>query len=404
MKKFILPIIFFSIIVFFLPPEANAQTREECDKTRARASYNCLTGWTKCYYPCVDQTKDVKACGDTCTQAEDACDKQVNADYKTCLAAIPKSKTDSPATTVKEDTKPDASETKKETPKQSQNTQNSNKFKLPVFVGEWFRTLSDWISLGEFAIGLKEAASNLTIADDAIIEDEKEQKEWDQYYESYNSLKSQGLTHEQIEATLQKPRKRDVSMSLQELDALKAKLPAGESITNVAGTTNTKLYSWEADSGALIKSTNWERIEFKQPVVDGDMTTRTVKFEEGEMEVKVRNNNPAINRFAVDANGFFDLFVIQTHFWIDYDPAKKLAIVGVYEGQVEIKTKNGKTIKVAPDGDPSTSSGQGKPRVVIISRKLSPVRLALAGLVLAAIAGGVFWFVKGRKLNSSRRR
>ncbi|MBI2018798.1 hypothetical protein HYS96_03800, partial [Candidatus Daviesbacteria bacterium] len=114
MKKFILLIILVISFLFFLSPAANAQTREECDKIRASASYNCLTGWSKCYYPCVDQTKDVKACGDTCTQAENACNNQVDADYKACLAAIPKSKVDSPATAVKENTKPSASETKQE--------------------------------------------------------------------------------------------------------------------------------------------------------------------------------------------------------------------------------------------------------------------------------------------------
>lgn len=69
-------------------PGVNLQTRQECDKTRARASYNCLTGWTKCYYPCTDRTKDVSACYKTCKQSEDACDKQVDADYKACLKAV----------------------------------------------------------------------------------------------------------------------------------------------------------------------------------------------------------------------------------------------------------------------------------------------------------------------------
>lgn len=64
------------------------QTRQECNKTRARASYNCLREWTQCYYPCIDKTKDVSACKKTCDQSEDVCDKQVEADYRACLDAI----------------------------------------------------------------------------------------------------------------------------------------------------------------------------------------------------------------------------------------------------------------------------------------------------------------------------
>lgn len=71
-------------------PEVDLQTKGECQKTRARASYNCLTGWTKCYYSCVDKTKDVSGCYKTCKQAEDACDKQVDADYQSCLKAVKK--------------------------------------------------------------------------------------------------------------------------------------------------------------------------------------------------------------------------------------------------------------------------------------------------------------------------
>lgn len=105
MKKLILFAIVFLVIIFPLSPKADAQTREECDKTRARASYNCLTGWTKCYYPCVDQTKDVSSCYKTCKQSEDACDKQVDVDYQACLAAISKSKPDS-SIIVEESTEP----------------------------------------------------------------------------------------------------------------------------------------------------------------------------------------------------------------------------------------------------------------------------------------------------------
>ncbi len=94
MKKLILPTIFFLVVVIFLPQGIDAQTRQECYETRARASYNCLIGRTKCVYPCVDKTKDVKACNNTCDQSKDACEKQVEADYQTCLGVIKKDSED----------------------------------------------------------------------------------------------------------------------------------------------------------------------------------------------------------------------------------------------------------------------------------------------------------------------
>lgn len=62
----------------------------DCAKAEARASYNCLTGWTQCFYPCVDQTKDVSGCAKTCDQSKAACEEKAKADYRTCLSALPK--------------------------------------------------------------------------------------------------------------------------------------------------------------------------------------------------------------------------------------------------------------------------------------------------------------------------
>ncbi len=71
---------------------------------------------------------------------------------------------------------------------------------------------------------------------------------------------------------------------------------------------------------------------------------------------------------------------------MSYTPEKKLAVISVYEGEVEIKTKDGQTVKLKPDG--------GKPGVLVVSKKLSPVKLAIGGLALFAITGGIVWFLK----------
>ena len=171
-----------------------------------------------------------------------------------------------------------------------------------------------------------------------------------------------------------------------EVNAWKIPVSTGESVVDVPGTADVKRYSWESNSGAVIRSNTWETVTFKEPVVTDDVVTRTVEFREGDMEVKVKNEKPTVNRFAVDASGFFDLFVIQTHFRITSTPEKKLAVISIYEGEVEIKTNDGQTVKLKPDGD--------KPRVLVVSKKLSPVKLAVAGLALFAITGAVVWLLK----------
>ncbi|MDP3973752.1 MAG: hypothetical protein Q8P92_02880 [Candidatus Daviesbacteria bacterium] len=87
---------------------------------------------------------------------------------------------------------------------------------------------------------------------------------------------------------------------------------------------------------------------------------------------------------------FIDLFVIGTHYWVTHEPGKQ-TLVGVYEGEVEVKTKDGKTIRVSPEA--------GKPGVVVITRKLSPVKLAVTGLILAVVVGGIVLILR-KKLTS----
>ena len=79
-----------------------------------------------------------------------------------------------------------------------------------------------------------------------------------------------------------------------------------------------------------------------------------------------------------------------THYRVSFDPNKQLTAVTVYEGEVEITTSDGKTVKVTPDGD--------NPGVVVIRKRLSIPKLVLAGGVLVAIIiGGAFLVSRKRK-------
>lgn len=174
-----------------------------------------------------------------------------------------------------------------------------------------------------------------------------------------------------------------------EQDAWKVKAPTGENVTDVPGTSNTKRYSWDTNSGAVINTSSWKNVEFKEPIVDEQEITRTVKFKgPGEVEVMVKNTDPIQNKVKVETD-FFDLFVIQTHFWINQDPDKKVAVVGVYEGEVEIRSKDGKTIRIKPEGD--------KPGTVVISKKLSVAKLVTISAATAVIIVGLAWLVKKKR-------
>ena len=63
---------------------------------------------------------------------------------------------------------------------------------------------------------------------------------------------------------------------------------------------------------------------------------------------------------------------------------------------MEVKTKDGKTTTVSPDGD--------EPGVVIVTQKLLVPKLAVAGLVLAGAIGGVILVLRKRFSKEKKRR
>lgn len=114
---------------------------------------------------------------------------------------------------------------------------------------------------------------------------------------------------------------------------------------------------------------------------------RMLKLNKGEIEVKIKNANSK-EKFGVQTE-FLDLIVIQTHFWVSHDPDKKQTVVGVYEGEVEVTPRgSNKSIRVSPNGD--------RPGVVVITQKLSVIKLAVAGLVVVVVLVGVILFARKR--------
>lgn len=147
-------------------------------------------------------------------------------------------------------------------------------------------------------------------------------------------------------------------------------------------------YIWDTNSGAVINVSSQSEVKFLKPTQDEKTQElkRMVKLNKGEIEVKFKQANKK-EKFGIQTD-FLDLIVIGTHFWVKNDPEKKQTLIGVYEGKVEVKTKDGQVITVSPDGD--------KPGLVVVSRKFSPVKLVLAGLVLIATIVGAVFFLKRR--------
>jgi len=156
----------------------------------------------------------------------------------------------------------------------------------------------------------------------------------------------------------------------------------------------TLRYTWGSESGAVINVSPQSEVKFLKPTQDEKTQElkRMVKLNKGEIEVKIKQANKK-EKFGIQTD-FLDLIVIGTHFWIKNDPDRKLTLVGVYEGEVEVKTKDGKITTVSPNGD--------KPGVVVVVQKLSIPKLILVGAVLVVIIGGIVLFLKKRKIKTFR--
>lgn len=153
-------------------------------------------------------------------------------------------------------------------------------------------------------------------------------------------------------------------------------------------------YTWLMDSGAVINVAPKTEIKFIKPAPGEAVkeAKRMIMLDKGEIEVKVKNTNPE-NKFGVQTE-ILDLIVIGTHFRVSHDPNKKQTVVGVYEGKVEVKTKDGQITTVTPSGD-------DKPGVIVVAQKFSVTKLALFGLVLVAAIVGIALFLRRKSIKSS---
>ena len=111
-------------------------------------------------------------------------------------------------------------------------------------------------------------------------------------------------------------------------------------------------------------------------------------LEDGEIEVVKVSDYSESGIFNIQSpNGSFT--VSHTHFLVKYDKEANQTTLAVYDGEVNVKTNDGQTTTVTPK--------DGKPGAIVIAQKLSPVKLAVVGLIAAGILGVAIWFIRRKK-------
>lgn len=119
--------------------------------------------------------------------------------------------------------------------------------------------------------------------------------------------------------------------------------------------------------------------------IDPVSSLKFVNLEEGEIEV-IKYPDTVDNEYDGIKTPNGSVVSVQTHYWVSYDKKKNQTTVVIYEGKVQVKTNDGKTTILTPDGD--------KPGVISVYQKLSPIKLAIGGLIMAVVIGGAVLIIK----------
>lgn len=350
MKKFILPIILLLIVLVFFHSKADAQASPNCHEAFDKELYKCLVESTACINSCADKASSVMSLSvdggkvniecqrNTCDSAKESCDNKVKANFRAC-----------------QDAKNSPKNSAKEVGLGFDKEEFSSEIETNV-VNEWIKN-----NFGELDMKKIEAGTQLD-RQPIIIKEEQavvvEAPGQDQFYlgMSYTN----GLV----------------------------KIPDSQEFTDFQDI-------WHIPTGSTVKATDQpirinigtKKVLVIAPGSEAVLTSdRQIDILKGTIEVQKEGIFSRDSKQETGARTeFIDLFVIGTHYWVTHDPSKQ-TLIGVYDGEVEVKTKDGQTIKIKPDGN--------KPGVVVVSQKLSLVKLAVIGMVLAAIIGGVVRLIK----------
>lgn len=342
MKKFILPIII-SIFLLFSPSHSLAQSSTDCWPTHMIRQYaSCSPPHSKCLKECsrLDTTPQRKVCFDECGRVNKICTDKAVADYRTCVNATRKGS--------------DAQVVKQLQPSVEPTSQPESSPKAPHVSSKDDKTGlkdDDWITV-------------LPSVDDVILV----------------TFTDSDIKRDQQPIS---PRiSQDFEDNLFSTDSWQ-KLQT-EKIFKVTEPTifnsGDKEFLFELRPGKSSESA----------LIHLEKGSNLLYLEDGEIEVIKKD--PGFQDGGYDGiktpNG--TIISVQTHYAVTFDKKTNETTVAIYEGQVEVKTNDAKKTMVIPNGD--------KPSAIVISQKLSPVKIGTIGVVLTIVIGGVFLFLK-RKIS-----
>lgn len=348
MKKLILFSIFLLTVVLFLSPKADAQGDVQyCQNEYNARRSTCIANDNKCSASCGEN----QVCWDACNKERNTCDEAAVAWQKECLGGL------QPVSVVPK-TAPKSSATPKVQDLQQGKQQEGDNGIGSDAVNEWIKD-----NFGDLDIKKIEAGSQ---------------------------LERQPLVTEDQTATAEAPAQDQFYLGMSYTNGL-VKLPDSQEFTDFQDI-------WHIPAGSTVRAMDkpirinigTKKVMIIAPNSEAVLTSdRQIDILKGTIEVRKEGIFSKESKQKDGASTeFIDLFVIGTYYWVTHEPGEQ-TLVGVYEGEVEVKTKDGKVVNVKPNGD--------KPGVVVISQKLSPVKLAVVGVILAVIIGGVVWLIKKKK-------
>lgn len=402
MRKVILSIF---IIVLGLPlvsRNVNAQTGPDCEMIRARASYKCLTGWTDCFYPCTDKTKDVSACYNTCKQAENECNKKVDADFRVCKTAITE--------TVKFVTK-----------NVDELIPGSNQEKFTPALVDGAPKETDWSFLPQFdpsRVPTAEKAPEITGEQFPYRFKDSKTGEERKYYsftaEAGNHIvefqSGAGITLEMPSGQIFKPQKGDyvrvplgTRISTESFYFAGREYDASDYTKSTIGVTNLAGGSSLTLGGSTIVKLldggeGWSSIL--------NVHKGKVRFNSGGFGGSDQPSLPPAIEF--EGREGVKLTWEKTDFSVAHDPNKGLIAAEIYDGTIkllageearELSSSYGSEIKrIEVDGE-----GKVRGRIALPGMKTNWWKLAVAGGILLGLIGGVVMLIKRKRMDKKRK-
>ena len=380
MKKFILPI---GLFLFFLVFSSNvyAASGETTPSQKSSNSYNpycwdthmikdisvCNKAYLSCVKPCPGQ--DLKAnavCLSACSKVHTDCLKSASAAYRACIEAEKQAQKQQEIKQVSPSEVPVSSSPQpNQTAKPNSPVKDVNQVEA---ISSWIRDVFGELDIEHIESGVQlERPQAITEQDQAIMYKAPSQASY-----SIGIINTEGDSH----GLIKYPGSQEFT------DIKMGDIPPGSIIKS--RDDQIVIFTGTGEGGIIVVESD---SEFTVP------QTGPLDLSYGTVEIKEEKPSQQPVQPHDISTEFIDIFVIGTHYWITHEPGKQTT-AGVYEGEVKVKTKDGKTALITPSGN--------KPGVVMVTQKLSIIKLVVAGLVLIAAVGGAIIFLK-RKGNRAFR-